>query len=139
MDGNEKLYDFVARSEESALLCLDPSKTVQSDMTDADINVIVARFGITGTMPQGLRVPEYADYEDVFDYHSAMLVIKEAEKDFMSMPADVRAQFDNDPGAFFDFASDPDNIDALRDMGLAVRKEVVAPVVPPVVDKPSET
>jgi len=124
-DGNEKLYNFKKRSDEAGLLCKDPSKTVQADMVDADINVIVARYGITGTMPQGLHVPEYADYEDVFDYQSARNAIIEAENAFMAMPANVRSRFDNDPGAFFDYATDPANFDGLVELGLATRPEPI--------------
>lgn len=123
MDGNEKFYGFVERSDETGLACKDPSKTVQADAEDADINVIVARFGLTGTMPQTVRLPEYSDYDGVFDFQSAMNVIKEAEANFMAMPWDVRRDFDNDPQKFLTFAADPANIDALRDYGLAVAKE----------------
>lgn len=124
-DGNEKLYDFVARSNAAGLLCEDPSKTVQSDMEDADINVIVSRYAVTGQLPQSDRVPQYADYEGVFDFRSAQEAILQAQRDFMSMPAKVRAEFDNNPQIFLEFASDPNNIDDMRRLGLAVPKEVV--------------
>ncbi|WNK14769.1 MAG: internal scaffolding protein [Microvirus sp.] len=124
IDGNEKLYDLKARSDAAGLLCTDPSKTVQSDAEDADINTIVRRFGLTGTMPQGLKVPEYGDYDLVSDFHSALIAVEEARVNFMAMPANVRAEFGNDPGSFLHFASDPANIDALRDLGLAKPKPV---------------
>jgi len=136
MDGNEKLYNFKERSFQAALVCLDPSKTVQADMEDADINVIVHRYGITGQMPQSVVLPEYRDYEEVFDYHTAQLAIAEADRAFMELPAHIRAEFDNDPGVFFNIASDPENIDYLRDLGLAKPKVIVddvVPVIPPVV------
>ena len=124
-DGNEVIYDFVSRSASSGLLCKDPSKAVQSEAEDADINTIVRRFGLTGTMPQGLVAPTFADFDDVLDYHSAQLAIVDANNRFMSMPADVRAKFSNDAGIFVDFASDPANIDVLREFGLAVPKPIV--------------
>ena len=124
-DGNELIYDFKSRSDASGLVCKEPSLTVQADAEDADINTIVRRFGITGSMPQGVRVPEYVDYDQVFDYHSAQLAILEADANFMAMPAEVRAKFDNDPGKFLLVASDPGNIDFLRELGLAVPKPEV--------------
>lgn len=135
--GNEQLYDLKGRSDECGLVCDEPSRTVQADAEDADINTIVRRFNITGQLPAGgIRVPEFADYEDVFDFHSAQLAILVAEQTFMQIPADVRARFHNDPGEFLHFAADPGNIDALREMGLAMPKPVeIVPVVP-VVDKP---
>lgn len=133
-DGNEVLYDFKARSDAAGLVCDEPSKTVQSQMMDADINVIVHRFGITGRMPDNVRIPQYVDYEGVFDYHSAQRALLEADREFNSMTAQVRAQFENDPGIFFAYATNPDNIEGMRALGLA--KPVVPaiiPVVPPVI------
>ena len=133
-DGNEKLYKFKQRSDDTATFCKDPSLTVQADAIDADINVIVKRFGITGMMPQAVRLPEYSDYEDVFDFHSAQLAILEGERQFMALPADVRAKFDNDAGKFFDIAANPDNIDYLRELGLA--KPILSEETTPKADSP---
>jgi len=132
-DGNELLYNFKKRSDESGLVCPEgEGRTVQSDLQDADINVIVARFGITGKIPENFRLPSYEDYDEVFDFHSAQLAILDGEREFMRLPADIRKQFDHDAGAFLDFAANPDNIDALRDMGLAKPKEIA-----PSVDEPA--
>ncbi|WNK13982.1 MAG: internal scaffolding protein [Microvirus sp.] len=122
--GNDKLYDLVGRSNQFASRNDEPSKTVQSDAEDADINTIVRRFGLTGQLPQSLRLPEYGDYDLVSDYHSALLAIQDADAQFMSLPADVRSRFDNDAGRFFDYAADPSNIDGLRELGLAKPKPV---------------
>lgn len=130
-DGNEKLYDFRKRSDAAATVFRDPSLTNQSEKDDADINVIVRRFGITGEMPKGLRVPTYGDYSQVHDFRSALEAVERAEAEFMSMPADVRAQFDNDPGVFLDFASDPSNLDALGELGLAIPIEPPPQPTPP--------
>lgn len=122
-------YDMDKASLASALECKDDSLAIQSQRDEADINTIVKRFGITGTLPQTLKLPEYADYEEVFDYRSALDAVKEAERQFMSIPADIRAKFDNDPGQFLEFVSDPVNIEAVREMGLASKKpESVVPV-----------
>lgn len=133
-DGNEKLYDYKKASEASALMCDDPSLTVQADMEDADINTIVRRFHITGEMPVSVRLPEYQDYEDVFDFQSAQNAILEAERTFMSIPADVRAKFDNDPQLFLEFAQNPENYDGLVELGLA-KERIKEDYVPPVVVK----
>ena len=133
-DGNEKLYDFKSRSDVTAVLCLDASRTVQADAADADINTIVRRFGLTGTLPESFRVPLLEDYSEVGDFHSAQLAIAEAHANFMLIPADVRAKFSNDPGIFLDFAVNPDNIDTLRELGLAKPKSVEIQSVPEVND-----
>lgn len=111
----------------------EPSMTVQSQAQEADINFIVRQFGITGKLPQGVRVPSYGDFDSVDDYQSAIAAIRSAESSFALMPADVRAKFDNDAGRFVDFCSDSSNLDEMRKLGLAVP----APPVPPVLATPS--
>lgn len=124
-DGNELRYDFLQRSYDAALVNKEPSLTVQADAEDADINTIVRRFNLTGTMPQSLRLPQYADYEDVFDFHSAQLVLKEAEAEFMRVPAHIRAMFNNSAGEFLEFCSLEANLPKMRELGLAKAAPVV--------------
>lgn len=116
-----------------------PSRTIQSAKDDADINVIVKRFGITGQMPASPRLPSYGDYSGVIDYQSAMNVIVQAKEAFMELPAEIRAKFGNDPQAYLQFASDPENIDSMRKMGLAIPKkdDIITPPadVPPKLEK----
>lgn len=112
-------YDSDSLSVEHGLLCLDPSKTDQSQRDSADINVIVRQFGVTGKLPQGFKLPTFDDFEEVGDYQTAMNSVLQAEKSFMAIPSDIRAAFDNDPQQFVEFCSDPENLPALREMGLA--------------------
>ncbi|WNK12746.1 MAG: internal scaffolding protein [Microvirus sp.] len=113
-------YDRFAASQASGLECPEVTRTVQSDRDDADINVLVRRFGITGVMPSGVRPPTFADYDDVFDFQTAQNAILLAKDAFMAMPADVRTRFDNDPGRFVEFCSEEKNLDEMRKLGLAV-------------------
>jgi len=116
-------YDRDAASLESALVCLDKSKTIQSQAEEADINTIVKRFGVTGLMPQSVRAPTYADYDDVFDFQSAQEALILAERSFMAMPAEVRKRFNHDPAQFVDFCSDRSNLPEMRKLGLADPEE----------------
>lgn len=109
-----------------------PGKTVQSGKDEADINTLVKRFGLTGQVPQNVRVPLSGDFSDAYDFHTAMRGIRQAEESFAAMPADVRKRFQNDPGLFVDFATELSsdgkalaNLEELRKMGLAV------PAAPP--------
>lgn len=112
-------YDTRKASLESALFCKDDSLASQASKDECDINVIVRRFGVTGQLPRGARLPTYGDFEGVFDYGSALRVIRAADAAFMSLPADVRARFLNDPARFVDFCSDPANLPEMRKLGLA--------------------
>lgn len=112
-------YDRDAASAAVTLRCEDPSRAVQSERESADINILVRRFGITGRMPVNPKLPSYIQYEDVFDYRSAVEAVMAAEEAFMSLPAIVRSRFNHDPQAFLEFTAKPENLPELRNMGLA--------------------
>lgn len=121
-------YDRDMVSQQTSLFCDDPSLAQQHMAEDADINVIVKRFGITGQLPQGVRLPEYGDFTGVHDYRSALEAVQAAEEDFSALPADLRAKFDNNPQLYLDFVENPSNKEQLYELGLAER---VAPPPPP--------
>jgi phage internal scaffolding protein len=116
-------YDMSRASEETALLCSDPSLTQQQFRDESDINTIVNVFLKTGHLPDSVSMPQYADYEGVFDFQSAMNVVRMADENFMRMPAQVRARFHNSPQEFLDFFADPGNRDEAVRLGLAVPVE----------------
>lgn len=118
-------YDVDEASAESAFSSNQPSLTVQSQKEDADINVIVKRFGVTGQLPATRLPPQYGDFTGVADYRQALDIITAAGDSFMSLPAAVRATFDNDPAKFVDFAVDPKNIDKMVEWGLADKPKPV--------------
>lgn len=123
-------YDRDQASLDSGLKCEDESRAVQSGKDDADINVIVKRFGITGALPQGVRVPSYEDFTDsVSDYRTAVDAIRSAEQSFNAMPADVRSRFQNDPQLFLEYCANPDNLPEMRKLGLAVAEAPKEPAV----------
>lgn len=95
------------------------SLTVQSMAEDADINVMLQRFGVTGQMPQGAQMLTYGDFTGINDYQSAIHAVHDAEDRFMALPANVRARFENDPQQFLDFCTDKGNLPELRKLGLA--------------------
>ena len=35
---------------------------------------------MTGQLPENVRVPQYVDFEETFDFHSSMNVIRAAEE-----------------------------------------------------------
>lgn len=118
-------YDVKAASDEAAIPAdgHGDSLTIQSQSEDADINEMMRRFKITGQMPIDVRAPTYGDFEGVSSYQDAIHAIMQAQESFDRMPAEIRAKFENDPGKFVDFCSDPGNIEAMREMGLAIPKE----------------
>jgi hypothetical protein len=126
-------YDTDVVSRETSLLCEDESLTLQSEKEDADINVIVKRFGVTGRLPEALGEGLFGDFTEVHDFRSAQDALISARQAFMDVPADVRARFGHDPAQFVDFVTNEKNIDELRAMGLAIAKKKEDTPVPPVV------
>lgn len=127
--------------QETGEFVLTPSLTAQADAVEADINTLVRRFGITGQMPQGVRMPTFQDFRSVFDFQSAMDSVATARESFLEMPAEVRYRFGNDPQAFVSFCSDPANLEEAKRLGLVVAPKAepaapVVPVVPPVTPSP---
>lgn len=123
-------YDQDQVSDETGLFCQDVSLAQQHARDESDINTIVRRFGLSGQMPVGVRMPSYEDFTSVTDFQSAMNAVALARESFDRMPAVVRARFGNDPGRFVDFVSDESNREEAVRLGLV---EPQAPVVPAVV------
>lgn len=111
-------------SSSTGLACDDLSLTQQQFKEESDINTIVDRFMKTGYLPDSVNMPQYVDYEGVFDFQSAMNVVRQADENFMRMDAKVRARFHNSPQEFLEFFADPANSDEAVRLGLAVSKPV---------------
>lgn len=54
-----------------------------------------------------------------YDLREAIEKVDSATELFMEVPSEIRGKFENDAGAFIDYATNPMNIDQLRDWGLA--------------------
>lgn len=113
-------YSSEAVSLQTGLSCDDPSLTQQQFAAETDINNIVATFLKTGYLPEPSRMPQYVDYEGVFDYQTAMNVVRLADENFMRMDAATRARFHNSAQEFLDFFADPSNMPEAIRLGLAV-------------------
>lgn len=117
-------YDMDEASRESALECIQvdqegyDGKTQQHFKEESDINTIVNHFIKHGQLPENHRIPEYIDYEGVFDFQSAMNTMMAAEKSFMELPAKLRANFNNSPQEYLEFCTNPANVDEMHKLGL---------------------
>lgn len=120
-------YDLGSRKK--GLVCLDESKTKQSEADACDVNRIVARWLKSGgTIDLCQRVGQFLDVADIPDYKGCLNFVASANSMFAALPADIRERFDNDPGAFLAFADNPENADAMIELGLAKAVEGAAPL-----------
>lgn len=112
-------YDVDAASVEAGVSC--PEKegmTQQSFREECDINEIVRRFGLTGELPENLRMPVSGDFTAVTDFQSAMNVVRTAQEEFLRVPAEIRARFANDPQRLLEFLGNDANRDEAIKLGL---------------------
>lgn len=119
-------------SRRTALYCKDESLAQQHLKEEVDINTIVGRFLKSGTMPQIPLPPSYEDFDEVFDFQTAMNLIAAGKASFGAMDAEVRDAFHNDPARFVRQVdawlgeSDPElrekNLEYMRALNLAVPK-----------------
>lgn len=118
-------YDTNKASRESAMVPEGKSKTIQNQKEESDINTIVRRFGLTGQLPNNVRVPQYGDFTGITDYQSALNTVIEAQEAFMMMPADIRKRFHHDPQEFMEFCYDEKNRAEAEKLGIVnLKKEV---------------
>lgn len=108
------------------------SKTKQSDTAATDINRIMAKFTQTGMVPAIGDEPKYGDFSTKLDFHTALSQVKQAQSEFMRLPAHVRKYCENDPGVFLDLVMDPDGRKELQELGM------VSDFAPPGAPEPSE-
>lgn len=103
------------------------SLTQQHFTEECEINNILRshdRNGVINHIHKGNAI--YGDFSEITDFTDALHLIKNANKEFMNIPSEIREQFQNDAGQFFKFASDPANKDQLIKMGLANPEPSVA-------------
>jgi len=100
-----------------------PSLTKQSFANECNINHIMKKFQKSGLVDHlNENKGEYGNYIGYEDYHTSMNKILAADIAFSSIPSSIRANFNNDPAKFLEFAQNPENLDELIEMGLAPPK-----------------
>lgn len=110
-------YDTKAISLETGLNCPEPTRAKQEFKDECDINRIMLTFGRTGEIPQ-VTGAVYGDFQNTQTYHDMQNTLKEAETAFKTLPASIRATFNNDPANVIDFLNNPDNRDQAIELGL---------------------
>jgi hypothetical protein len=97
----------------------DDGLTEQHHAETCDINKILAQFMETGILPTSTNNdPQYGDVSE-HNFQEVQNQLANAKTLFEELPDPVKAQFENKPFKFLQFAEDPKNMDALVEMGLA--------------------
>jgi phage internal scaffolding protein len=106
------------------------SLTQQHLKDETDIRKIISKYDRTGLISHVARgVAQYGDFSEINEYREALDVVNNANAVFSELPAEIRQKFANDAGAFFEFATDPNNMEEMVNMGLATKPATDADVV----------
>lgn len=124
-------YDAAELSEDTGIDTGTETLVQQHFVQEQDINTIVARFGVTGALPLGPDGPAvYGDFSGITDYDSALETIERAEASFMSLPAEVRDRFKNNPANLINWANEArDEEEFMTRFAVKTERPAVAPVV----------
>lgn len=137
-------YDVDALSDANGIAFpVEERMTSDEFAEESDINVIMARFGKTGVLPENFAMPASGDFTGLSDFKTAMDMVVAAQQEFLKVPAEIRKRFANDPQLLMEFLEDGSNRDEAvklglvqappektRDMVQAV-DELAAKIVPP--------
>lgn len=120
----ELLRDFYVAHKPVNLDCqaANDGMTRQEFAAETDINVLLERYEKTGVLNHySRRDPLYLDLTEqpIGDLRSALHTLDEATAAFMTLPASVRREFDQDPVKFMEYAGDRSNLEQMREWGLA--------------------
>lgn len=121
-------YDTELVSIESSISEFGESKTQQQFKEQCDINRIIRDYA-RGVVPIGSpREPLPADqFYPLTNFQEAQNKVRKGLEAFATVPSNIRAQFNNDPGAFIDFVSNPANLSKVAEMGLAATGKPLPP------------
>lgn len=89
----------------------EPSLTQESFAKDADINILVRRYGIGGLGGGPVDPSRFRDFTGAPDLREALEIVRDAQEAFMSLDPRVRLRFENDPVRLWEFVQDENNIE----------------------------
>ena len=80
---------------------------------------IMKQFQTTGMATHlNNRPPIYEDLSEAPDFYEAQKIIANAKSMFEEVPAQIRREFNHDPGQYLEFIQNPENKDQMEEMGL---------------------
>jgi len=90
-------------------------RTKQCFRDECDIDKIMTRFNLTGTISHLNQFEgQYADFSD-FDFHEQTTMLTKGREIFDALPAELRKEFSQSPAKFFAYVNDPANINELAE------------------------
>lgn len=112
------------RGKRNGIKFKDKSLTMQQFKEEQDVNHIMRKViqkGQLRALQEAAGAGVYADVSHLTSYDDALNIVTEASELFNALPSKIRKEFDNDPEAFVQFASNPANKGQMEKWGLVER------------------
>lgn len=102
------------------------SRTKPEFQKDANINRIMKKYKRTGILgdPLAYRDMHYGDFANGNDFAEMAIKVADAQQEFLSLSAEVRNRFQNDPSKLLDFLADPRNDEEAIKLGLKEKPKI---------------
>ena len=121
----------------------EPSMTQQHFKDETMIDNILQKYAETGFLTDPFtpkRPIQFGDFSDVKDFQTAQNAIALATEYFESLPATVRASFNNSPHQFLNALNDPEQRSKLEELGFVAPEPSKEPQPAPATEvKPSDS
>lgn len=111
-------YDGLVKDDGEIDCSGDEVLTKQEFAEECDINHIMKRYENFGVLPEAREGGLFGDFSDAPDFMAAQQLVVDATNAFMSLPAKIRARFDNDPAKVLAFVADPSNREEAIRLGM---------------------
>lgn len=114
----------------------DESLVEQHHKDDCDITKILKKYDKTGLITHVNQMrADYGDFTNLNEYQESLNLVIKAQNSFNELPSSLRKKFNNDPGQFMEFVSNPDNFPEMISLGLANPREEVKPLLVKMVEE----
>lgn len=125
--GPKKISEILFRDEEGN----HDGLTEQHHKEACDIYSIIKRADRTGLLDHvNATQGHYGDYTEVNEYQEALNIVIHAQDSFSALPAHIRKRFGNDPGEYIEFVTNPENLEEMQKLGLAIPAPKVDEIPP---------
>lgn len=99
-------------------------KTKQEFKDECQIQNIINKYHKTGMITHlAKHQGDYGDFSKITSYQDAVMAVMDAEQTFSELPANIRSEFQNDPGKLLAFVEDDKNYDKAVELGLLKKVE----------------
>lgn len=101
--------------------------TVQAPRDEVNINVIMKKIEKGMMINSNTGEPTFQDISEFDGLEDSVIKVQKANEGFMTLPADIRARFDNNPVKLINFLSDEGNRAEAEKIGLISPKPASIP------------